>query len=226
MALTQTQQFQPGMGLTTTKAPFIEVARSRGELYIEQPYELYSEENHEAWRRLYARIQDRWQRYATEKFLEGVSKLCLDPNRVPRLDDVNRFLRLLFIFDSFDHLFTLGFSVLAVAGGGRVAVGVAVRVAGVGRAYLRRGLGSCRCASPRCPRGCRLRSMQACCCLRPNRRWARWRSFDPRSEQVYSFPSGGELCPESRNPSSSTRLQRRCSRCCSRQSRSRSSCPM
>jgi len=48
MALTQTQQFQPGMGLTTAKAPFIEVARSRGELYIEQPYELYSEENHEA----------------------------------------------------------------------------------------------------------------------------------------------------------------------------------
>ena len=142
MALTQTQQFQPGMGLTTTKAPFIEVARSRGELYIEQPYELYSEENHEAWRRLYARIQDRWQRYATEKFLEGVSKLCLDPNRVPRLDDVNRFLRLLFIFDSFDHLFTLGFSVLALTGGGRVAVGVAVRVAGVGRAHLRHGLGS------------------------------------------------------------------------------------
>jgi phenylalanine-4-hydroxylase len=82
----------PRQGLTTTKAPFIEVARSRGELYIEQPYELYSEENHEAWRRLYARIQDRWQRYATEKFLEGVSKLCLDPNRVPRLDDVNRCL--------------------------------------------------------------------------------------------------------------------------------------
>jgi phenylalanine-4-hydroxylase len=27
-----------------------------------------------------------------QKFLEGVSKLCLDPNRVPRLDDVNRFL--------------------------------------------------------------------------------------------------------------------------------------
>jgi phenylalanine-4-hydroxylase len=52
MALTQTQQFQSGMGLTTTKAPFIEVAHSRGELYIEQPYELYSEENHEVWRRL------------------------------------------------------------------------------------------------------------------------------------------------------------------------------
>ncbi len=72
-------QFYPGMGLTTTKAPFIEVARNRGELYIEQPYELYSEENHEAWRRLYARMQERWQRYATDKFLEGISSFCLDP---------------------------------------------------------------------------------------------------------------------------------------------------
>ena len=35
MALIKTQQFYPGMGLTTTKAPFIEVPCSRGELYIE-----------------------------------------------------------------------------------------------------------------------------------------------------------------------------------------------
>ena len=34
-------------GLTTTKAPFIERAQKNGELYIEQPYELYSEENHD-----------------------------------------------------------------------------------------------------------------------------------------------------------------------------------
>ena len=45
------------MGLTTTKAPFIEQAQAHGELYIQQPYELYSAENHEAWRRLYARMQ-------------------------------------------------------------------------------------------------------------------------------------------------------------------------
>ena len=37
-------------GLTTNDAPFIEEARNRGEIYIHQPYELYSEENHEAWR--------------------------------------------------------------------------------------------------------------------------------------------------------------------------------
>jgi phenylalanine-4-hydroxylase len=79
-------------GLTTSEAPFIEAARRHGELYIEQPYPLYSEENHEAWRRLFARMTPRWERYANEHFLEGVASLCLDPQRVPRLDDVNAFL--------------------------------------------------------------------------------------------------------------------------------------
>ena len=80
-------------GLTTTQAPFIEEARHRGELYIHQPYELYSEENHETWRRLYARLAPRWDQYANEHFLAGIRALCLSPDRVPRLEDVNRFLR-------------------------------------------------------------------------------------------------------------------------------------
>src|SRR5258708_4217586 len=79
-------------GLTTTQAPFIEAARSQGQLYIHQPYELYSEENHESWRRLFQRILPRWQRYANPRFLEGIQSLCLDAQRVPRLSDVNRFL--------------------------------------------------------------------------------------------------------------------------------------
>lgn len=79
-------------GLTTTEAPFIEEAKSKGELYIEQPYDLYSEENHEAWRKLYARIIPRWEQYANDQFLKGIAALNLDPNRVPRLNDVNRFL--------------------------------------------------------------------------------------------------------------------------------------
>jgi phenylalanine-4-hydroxylase len=79
-------------GLTTSRAPFIEKSRQHGQLYIEQPYELYSEENHEAWRRLYQRMTPLWERYANEHFLQGVHSLCLDPERVPRLADVNRFL--------------------------------------------------------------------------------------------------------------------------------------
>ena len=81
-----------GSGLTTTKAPFIEQAQEEGRLYIHQPYELYSEANHDAWRRLFSRMEDRWRRYANPRFLQGIDSLCLDPNRMPRLEDVNRFL--------------------------------------------------------------------------------------------------------------------------------------
>lgn len=86
----EVDRFKPG--LTTTKAPFIEEAQARGNLYIHQPYDLYSEENHEAWRRLYARMLPRWQRYANPHFQKGIANLCLDPERVPKLDDVNQFL--------------------------------------------------------------------------------------------------------------------------------------
>ena len=81
-----------GIGLTTTKAPFIEQAQQEGRLYIHQPYELYSDANHEAWRRLFARMEERWRRYANPRFLQGIDSLCLEPDRVPRLEDVNRFL--------------------------------------------------------------------------------------------------------------------------------------
>src|SRR5580698_4724218 len=84
------EQVRPG--LTTNDAPFIEEARSHGELYIQQPYELYSAQNHEAWRRLFARMTPRWERYANPQFQHGIANLCLSPDRVARLDDVNRFL--------------------------------------------------------------------------------------------------------------------------------------
>src|ERR1043165_9800935 len=79
-------------GLTTNQAPFIEQARLDGQLYIRQPYELYSEANHEAWRKLFARMIPRWRRYANPHFLRGIDSLCFDPNHVPRLEDVNQFL--------------------------------------------------------------------------------------------------------------------------------------
>lgn len=80
------------MGLTTSEATFIEQAQDAGQLFIEQPYEMYSQENHEAWRKLYARMFPRWQRYGNQHFLKGIQSLCLNPDRVPRLEDVNRFL--------------------------------------------------------------------------------------------------------------------------------------
>jgi len=86
------QLLERAEGLTTAQAPFVLAAQERGELYIRQPYELYSEENHETWRRLYSRMVPRWERYANEQFLAGVHSLCLNPDRLPRLEEVNRFL--------------------------------------------------------------------------------------------------------------------------------------
>jgi phenylalanine-4-hydroxylase len=80
-------------GLTTTQAPFIEHERQAGHLFIDQPYSLYSEANHEAWRSLFERMRPRWDLYANDHFLAGINALCLDPTKVPELKDVNRFLK-------------------------------------------------------------------------------------------------------------------------------------
>jgi phenylalanine-4-hydroxylase len=76
-------------GLTTGSAPFVEGARNRGELYITQAYELYSQQNHDAWASLYQRMQPRWERYANDHFLRGMEALALPHDRIPRLSDVN-----------------------------------------------------------------------------------------------------------------------------------------
>jgi phenylalanine-4-hydroxylase len=80
-------------GLTTTQSPFIEAARKHGDLYIHQPYELYSPENHESWRKLFARMLPSWEKYGNPNFQKGIANLSLDPNNVPRLEDVNKFLQ-------------------------------------------------------------------------------------------------------------------------------------
>jgi len=80
-------------GLTTTEASFIEQARHDGQLYIHQPYDLYTEENHRAWSTLYQRMLPRWERYANRHFRAGLEALKLDHDRVPCLTDVNRFLK-------------------------------------------------------------------------------------------------------------------------------------
>ncbi len=80
--------------LTTTRAPFIEEARAHGEIYIiDQPYELYSEENQATWGRLLERMRDPWARYANRRFLEGMEKLQLSAARIPHLDEINRFMQ-------------------------------------------------------------------------------------------------------------------------------------
>lgn len=85
-------EFPDGIGMTTTEAPYIEQAKSQGQLYIDQPYRLYSEENHLTWKELFARMVPKWEKYANEHFMRGIESLCLDPNKVPLLEDVNQFL--------------------------------------------------------------------------------------------------------------------------------------
>ena len=80
-------------GLTTTKAAFIEAARAHGDIYIHQPYELYSPDNQATWGALLTRMQDRWRRYANQRFLEGLDKLQLSPTHIPRLEEINRFMQ-------------------------------------------------------------------------------------------------------------------------------------
>lgn len=82
-----------GPGLTTGSAPFIEEARSRGALFIRQPYDRYTAANHESWQLLCDRIRPRWARYGNDHFLKGVETLQLAPDRIPRLADINRILR-------------------------------------------------------------------------------------------------------------------------------------
>lgn len=79
-------------GLTTTKAPFIEEARHRGELFIRQPYELYNEDNQQAWKKLFTLLKPKWEQYANDKFLEGIRLLNMDQHQIPKLEDVNKAL--------------------------------------------------------------------------------------------------------------------------------------
>lgn len=79
----------PHEGMTTTKASYIEAARAQGKLFIGQPYDLYSEANQETWQRLYKQIRPKWEKYSNSKFMEGVENLMLDPEHIPRMEDIN-----------------------------------------------------------------------------------------------------------------------------------------
>jgi len=56
------------------------------------PSLLYSLEDHLVWRRLYSRMFPRWKQYGNKHFLAGIDALCFDPEQIPQLEDVNRFL--------------------------------------------------------------------------------------------------------------------------------------
>jgi len=82
-----TVEFTPD--LTTGTSEYVMSQRVLNSRSIRQPYELYSAENQEAWRKLYSRMEPQWERFATEVFMEGRHKLDLRTDAVPRLSDVN-----------------------------------------------------------------------------------------------------------------------------------------
>lgn len=86
------KQPEIGHGLTTTKSPFIEHAQNEGQIFIHQPYELYNESNQDAWRKLYALLRPKWEKFANKNFMEGIRSLCLNPDRIPKLEEINAFL--------------------------------------------------------------------------------------------------------------------------------------
>ncbi|HEV1284492.1 MAG TPA: phenylalanine 4-monooxygenase [Bryobacteraceae bacterium] len=59
--------------------------------FVEQ--QPYTAEDHRSWTLLYSRMKPQWEKFANVHFLKGISSLALPPDRVPRLEEVNRFLR-------------------------------------------------------------------------------------------------------------------------------------
>ena len=65
----------------------------KGETYIRQPYQLYSAENQTIWQKLYWGITPEWERFACREFLDGIRPLRLGRQCIPRLAEVNPYLK-------------------------------------------------------------------------------------------------------------------------------------
>ncbi len=58
-------------------------------LFITQDYAVYTPENHRVWQTLYKRQADALEEKACRQFYHGLRKIKLDPEAVPRLNDIN-----------------------------------------------------------------------------------------------------------------------------------------
>ncbi len=61
--------------------------------FMVQHWELYSEENHDTWRRLYARRIDSLREQASNVFLAGFDAMNFEPDQIPKVTQVNDVLR-------------------------------------------------------------------------------------------------------------------------------------
>ena len=58
-------------------------------LFITQDCGVYTSEHHQVWQALCKRQTDALEEKACRQFYEGLHKINLDPESVPRLDDIN-----------------------------------------------------------------------------------------------------------------------------------------
>ena len=92
------QAFEPALtpprGPDRHKAPAASPVTSRlaDGLFSRQSYESYSAADHATWHLLIGRVRECWNRYANERFLEGVEGLHLPSDELPRLSEVDAFL--------------------------------------------------------------------------------------------------------------------------------------
>jgi phenylalanine-4-hydroxylase len=60
--------------------------------FVEQDYSRYTTRDHKTWKTLYTRMIPFWERYANPRYLDGLARLQLHPEKVARLEQVNHFL--------------------------------------------------------------------------------------------------------------------------------------
>jgi phenylalanine-4-hydroxylase len=59
---------------------------------VAQPWDGYTETDHDVWKRLYARQRELLVGRASDAFLRAQAEMGLTPDRIPRFDDLNRVL--------------------------------------------------------------------------------------------------------------------------------------
>lgn len=79
---------------------FVLDRREANQDWIFQPYHLFSDDNHDTWRRLFEQINPAWEKFAHPRFLEGVEKLSITKERIPKFEEINEFLKPLTGFEA------------------------------------------------------------------------------------------------------------------------------
>src|SRR5690606_26961759 len=59
---------------------------------VEQPWDSYSDDDHDVWRQLYARQQALLPGRACDAFLQAQARMRMPPDRIPKFSDLNAIL--------------------------------------------------------------------------------------------------------------------------------------